>query len=83
MHTDSSWLLTYTFYNFVVSHSIFFSDGCRPYVEVFSENRCVLSTLQEYEKMRLFNVAEGKVNYLSVFCGSFCKIKFIFSVFFH
>lgn len=38
-----------------------FSDGCRPYVEVYSENRCVLSTLQDYERMRLFNIAEGKV----------------------
>ncbi|XP_050499686.1 cyclin-G-associated kinase [Diabrotica virgifera virgifera] len=35
-------------------------DGCRPYVEVYSENRCILSTLQDYERMRLFNIAEGK-----------------------
>ncbi|XP_019762219.1 cyclin-G-associated kinase isoform X1 [Dendroctonus ponderosae] len=35
-------------------------DGCRPYLEVYSENRCILSTLQDYEKMRLYNIAEGK-----------------------
>lgn len=40
---------------------LFFSDGCRPYVEVYSENRCVLSTIQDYERMRLYNIAEGKV----------------------
>lgn len=38
-----------------------FRDGCRPYVEVYSENRCVLSTLQDYERMRLYGYAEGKV----------------------
>jgi cyclin G-associated kinase len=40
-----------------------FRDGCRPYLEVYSENRCVLSTLQDYERMRLYNVSEGKVNF--------------------
>ncbi|CAH1966775.1 unnamed protein product [Acanthoscelides obtectus] len=51
-------------------------DGCRPYVEVFSENKCVLSTLQDYERMRLYNIAEGKcllpIN-VSV-CGDVCII---------
>lgn len=41
---------------------IFSRDGCRPYIEVYSESRCVLSTLQDYEKMRLYHVAEGKVS---------------------
>lgn len=36
-------------------------DGCRPYVEIYSENKCIMSTMQDYEKMRLFNIAEGKV----------------------
>lgn len=36
-------------------------DGCRPYVEVYQGEDRVLSTLQEYERMRLFNIAEGKV----------------------
>ncbi|KAI4460462.1 auxilin/cyclin g-associated kinase-related [Holotrichia oblita] len=34
-------------------------DGCRPYVEVYSDNRCVLSTLQDYERMRLYNIMDG------------------------
>ncbi|PNF37550.1 Cyclin-G-associated kinase [Cryptotermes secundus] len=36
-------------------------DGCRPYVEVYEGEDRVLSTLQEYERMRLFNITEGKV----------------------
>lgn len=36
-------------------------DGCRPYVEVYQGEDRVLSTLQEYERMRLFNITEGKV----------------------
>lgn len=36
-------------------------DGCRPYVEIYNENKCLMSTLQDYERMRLFNIAEGKV----------------------
>ncbi|XP_049959498.1 cyclin-G-associated kinase isoform X1 [Schistocerca serialis cubense] len=35
-------------------------DGCRPFVEVYQGEERVLSTLQEYERMRLFNIAEGK-----------------------
>ena len=43
-------------YNFSYSR-----DGCRPYVEVYQGEDRVLSTLQEYERMRLFNITEGKV----------------------
>lgn len=38
-------------------------DGCRPYVEIYSGERCILSTMKEYERMRVFNIAEGKVRY--------------------
>ncbi|XP_023312590.1 cyclin-G-associated kinase-like, partial [Anoplophora glabripennis] len=53
-------------------------DGCRPYLEVFSENRCVLSTLQDYERMRLYNIVEGKcllpVN--TMVCGDVCIVVY-------
>ncbi|KAK5644950.1 hypothetical protein RI129_006250 [Pyrocoelia pectoralis] len=51
-------------------------DGCRPYVEVYSENRCILSTLQEYELMRLYNISEGKclLSLNSNVCGDVCII---------
>ncbi|KAK7866852.1 hypothetical protein R5R35_006024 [Gryllus longicercus] len=35
-------------------------DGCRPYVEVYQGDDRVLTTMQEYERMRLFNFTEGK-----------------------
>ncbi|CAH1122615.1 unnamed protein product [Ceutorhynchus assimilis] len=51
-------------------------DGCRPYIEVYSENRCILSTLQDYERMRLFNISDGKcllpIN--ATVCGDVCII---------
>ncbi|KAG5898794.1 hypothetical protein JTB14_011004 [Gonioctena quinquepunctata] len=51
-------------------------DGCRPYVEVFIENRCIMSTLQDYEQMRLYNVSEGKcllpIN--TTVCGDVCIV---------
>ncbi|CAH0555449.1 unnamed protein product [Brassicogethes aeneus] len=51
-------------------------DGCRPYIEVYSENRCVMSTLQDYERMRLYNIAEGKcllpIN--TTVCGDVCIV---------
>ncbi|KAF5290014.1 hypothetical protein FQR65_LT11680 [Abscondita terminalis] len=51
-------------------------DGCRPYVEVYSESRCVLSTLQEYERMRLYNITEGKclLPLNANVCGDVCII---------
>ncbi|XP_060528873.1 cyclin-G-associated kinase [Cylas formicarius] len=53
-------------------------DGCRPYLEVYSENRCILSTIQEYERMRLYNIAEGKcllpIN--TTVCGDVCIIVY-------
>lgn len=51
-------------------------DGCRPYVEVYSENRCILSTFQEYERMRLYNISEGKclLPLNSNVCGDVCII---------
>lgn len=48
------------FYYYLVFY-FYFRDGCRPYLEIYSENKCVLSTLLDYERMRLFNVTEGKV----------------------
>ncbi|KAK7579810.1 hypothetical protein V9T40_000439 [Parthenolecanium corni] len=36
-------------------------DGCRPYVEVYQGEERVLTTQLDYEKMVLYNVANGKV----------------------
>ncbi|KAF7282230.1 hypothetical protein GWI33_003030 [Rhynchophorus ferrugineus] len=51
-------------------------DGCRPYVEVYSENRCMLSTLQDYEKMRLYNMSDGKclLPLNTTICGDVCIV---------
>ncbi|RZC42947.1 cyclin-G-associated kinase [Asbolus verrucosus] len=46
-------------------------DGCRPYLEVYSENRCILSTLQDYERMRLYNVL---LPISTTVCGDVCII---------
>uniref|UniRef100_A0A6B2E633 Cyclin-G-associated kinase n=1 Tax=Phlebotomus kandelakii TaxID=1109342 RepID=A0A6B2E633_9DIPT len=37
-------------------------DGCRMYVEVTCHDRIVFSTVQEYEKMRLYHASEGRVS---------------------
>jgi len=58
---------TTCFYIFLSElHAFFFRDGCRPFIEVYQGDDKVLSTIQEYERMRLFNVAEGKVSELKV-----------------
>ena len=37
-------------------------DGCRPYIEIYSNGALVFSTKRpEYEEMRLFNMMEGKI----------------------
>ncbi|XP_071444981.1 cyclin-G-associated kinase isoform X2 [Hetaerina americana] len=36
-------------------------DGCRPYLEVYQGEERLLSSLQDYEKMQLFNITKGKV----------------------
>ncbi|XP_046390419.1 cyclin-G-associated kinase isoform X2 [Ischnura elegans] len=36
-------------------------DGCRPYLEIYQGEERLLSSLQEYEKMQLFNITKGKV----------------------
>ncbi|XP_052865574.1 cyclin-G-associated kinase [Anopheles cruzii] len=36
-------------------------DGCRMYVEVATADRIVFCTLQDYERMRLYHSAEGKI----------------------
>lgn len=37
-------------------------DGCRPYVDIYSNGAMIFSTKRcEYDEMKLYNVAEGKV----------------------
>uniref|UniRef100_A0A336MIR6 CSON002152 protein n=1 Tax=Culicoides sonorensis TaxID=179676 RepID=A0A336MIR6_CULSO len=36
-------------------------DGCRIFVEVINNENVILNTLQDYERMRLYNVMEGKI----------------------
>ena len=36
-------------------------DGCRPYVEILQGDQRLLSTLTEYERMRVYHAAEHKV----------------------
>ena len=36
-------------------------DGCRIYMEVYSNERLLISTMQDYEKMRLFMAGTGKI----------------------
>lgn len=45
---------------------------------MYSENRCILSTLQDYEKLRVFNISEGRCT-LSLnanVCGDVCVIVY-------
>ncbi|CAG9806410.1 unnamed protein product [Chironomus riparius] len=37
-------------------------DGCRLYIEVTANDRVAISTLQEYDRMRLYHASEGKAN---------------------
>lgn len=37
-------------------------DGCRLYIEVAANDRIAVSTLQEYDKMRVYHASEGRVN---------------------
>lgn len=48
-------------------------DGCRLYVEVACHDKVVLSTIQEYDKMRLYHANDGKitVNLNATICGDF------------
>ncbi|XP_045764803.1 cyclin-G-associated kinase isoform X2 [Maniola jurtina] len=36
-------------------------DGCRPFLEVFNEDRLISPPLRSYESMHMYNMAEGKV----------------------
>ncbi|XP_050668220.1 cyclin-G-associated kinase isoform X2 [Leptidea sinapis] len=36
-------------------------DGCRPYLEVYNEDRLISPPLRSYESLHLYNMAEGKV----------------------
>lgn len=42
-------------------------DGCRPYVEVHQGDQRLLSTLADYERMRVYHVSENKVFILVTF----------------
>lgn len=48
-------------------------DGCRLYVEIACNDKIVLSTVQEYDKMRLYHVSEGKITVTlnATICGDF------------
>jgi cyclin G-associated kinase len=37
-------------------------DGCRLFIEVSANDRVAISTLQEYDRMRLYHASEGKAN---------------------
>lgn len=36
-------------------------DGCRMFIEIVSHDRVVLTTMQDYDRMRLYHVTEGKI----------------------
>lgn len=38
-------------------------DGCRPYIEICINDRVAVSTLQEYERMRVYHASEEKINF--------------------
>lgn len=38
-------------------------DGCRPYIEICVNDRVAVSTLQDYDRMRLYHASEGKINF--------------------
>lgn len=38
-------------------------DGCRPYIEICVNDRVAVSTLQDYERMRVYHASEGKINF--------------------
>lgn len=42
-----------------------YSDGCRPYIELYQGDEKVRSTLVEYDRMRMFHMSEGKVRAFS------------------
>lgn len=48
-------------------------DGCRIYVEIACNDKVVLSTIQEYDKMRLYHVSDGKISVTlnATICGDF------------
>uniref|UniRef100_A0A1I8PUS5 non-specific serine/threonine protein kinase n=1 Tax=Stomoxys calcitrans TaxID=35570 RepID=A0A1I8PUS5_STOCA len=53
-------------------------DGCRIYMEVYNNERLILSTMQEYEKMRLYMAGPGKITLpinLTV-CGDFVVVLY-------
>lgn len=37
-------------------------DGCRLYIEVVANDRVVISTLQDYDRLRVYHASEGKIN---------------------
>ncbi|CAG0885639.1 unnamed protein product, partial [Darwinula stevensoni] len=38
-------------------------DGCRPYVEVWSGDELLLSTIADYERLRLYHISEGRMTF--------------------
>lgn len=48
-------------------------DGCRLYIEIACHDKVVMSTIQEYDKMRLHHASEGQVtvNLNATICGDF------------
>jgi cyclin G-associated kinase len=42
-------------------------DGCRPYVELFQGDQRIISTLTEYERMRVYHATEDKVLNMDIF----------------
>lgn len=41
-----------------------FSDGCRPFIEIYEGYNKVLTTEQEYERLPTYDISHGKVVYL-------------------
>lgn len=49
-------------------------DGCRMFIEVICNDKIILNTLDDYEKMRLYYCSEGKItlNLNLIVCGDVC-----------
>lgn len=48
-------------YLFLIHFCNLFSDGCRPFVEIFEGYNKVLTTEVEYERLTSYDISHGKV----------------------
>lgn len=59
LYKITGWLVTCKYLEYL--YNFFYRDGCRPFVEVFQGEDKVFTSIDDYERLKVFTTSHAKV----------------------